>query len=821
MLRAFRIASHLCPSSRSSGLNDNSHVLPPIAVLLVATMVDDYEEGNNSRWWWRTNDVLCEEAPPPSSSSSSTSPGYRTNHFDETPLPYRNFVASSSFLAANREALVALAPTVTVSATSVTSAGASHDVSPRLQRANTSKRMEKEKSRRSFFEIYEVKFDDPLGSGAYGDVYLCRERNTGEACALKKIPKEFTEDAEFQREMDALLHIRAHGGHPNICMLRENFDEEDDYLLVLDLLDGGEMFDHLIKHGAYSEADASRLIRQVASALDFLHGIGVVHADLKPENVMLRKTSSGDAVIIKLIDFGCSEVLSHPEELDGMSPTSSRRVLTPMAGATTAYCPPESFDDVPVLLQPSSDMWALGVIIYMMLLGRHPFDSKCDASDEEIAKRIKKQRQPPLTKDLRISPSALDLLRKLMEPDPKQRMTAHELLHHPWVTGETASEYIMEDSAQRLKQLSGYKSGIEKTVIEKLLSFSTDEGTDESSSNNDKQSSLLERAFNHIDKDKKGFLDRKDLKALSSTNNAKKSVLRRRGTTKEEAEHKMSFDNFSDIIGQNMKSIHFKKGQVIYNEDDEGDYMYFINSGTIEVSTKDGFRTRQGQGSMFGKGGIMGRKRRTTITCTTPVNALRIDKDFFSKYVIKGSPLATMLREKANKEKFERALDILERVGEMTEHTYNKDDYIFKEGESPVDAYVVKEGLVDISCAEHHINFAKAGRLFGINSQALSRNRKASACCVTDTCVIKSIPLDELKRLAQKYPVLSSTLQELALRQEFRRAVVIRRMRSFPSKSQLKEAFDDIDQDRSGTLNEKELRQLMQSLGAAFSDGEM
>jgi len=821
MLRAFRIASHRCPSSRSSGL-DNSHVLPPIAaLLLVATMVDDYVEGNNSRRWWRYNDVLCEEAPPPSSSSSSTSPGYRTNHFDETPLPYRNFVASSSFLAANREALVALAPTVTVSATSVTSAGASHDVPPRLQRANTSKRMEKEKSRRSFFEIYEVKFDDPLGSGAYGDVYLCRERNTGEACALKKIPKEFTEDAEFQREMDALLHIRAHGGHPNICMLRENFDEEDDYLLVLDLLDGGEMFDHLIKHGAYSEADASRLIRQVASALDYLHGIGVVHADLKPENVMLRKTSSGDAVIIKLIDFGCSEVLSHPEELDGMFPTSSRRVLTPMAGATTAYCPPESFDDVPVSLQPSADMWALGVIIYMMLLGRHPFDSKCDASDEEIAKRIKEQRQPPLTKDLRISPSALDLLRKLMEPDPKQRMTAHELLHHPWVTGETASEYIMEDSAQRLKQLSGYKSGIEKTVIEKLLSFSTDEGTDDSSSNNDKQSSLLERAFNHIDKDKKGFLDRKDLKALSSTNNAKKSVLRRRGTTKEEAEHKMSFDNFSDIIGQSMKSIHFKKGQVIYNEDDEGDYMYFINSGTIEVSTKDGFRTRQGQGSMFGKGGIMGRKRRTTITCTTPVNALRIDKDFFSKYVIKGSPLATMLREKANKEKFERALDILERVGEMTEHTYNKDDYIFKEGESPVDAYVVKEGLVDISCAEHHINFAKAGRLFGINSQALSRNRKASACCVTDTCVIKSIPLDKLKRLAQKYPVLSSTLQELALRQEFRRAVVIRRMRSFPSKSQLKEAFDDIDQDRSGTLNEKELRQLMQSLGAAFSDGEM
>ena len=267
----------------------------------------------------------------------------------------------------------------------------------------------------------------PLFIGAYGDVYLCRERATGKPFALKKIPKEFTEDAEFQREMNALLHIRAHGGHPNICMLNENFDEQDDYLLVLDLVDGGEMFEYLIKHGAYSEVDASRLLRQVASALDFMHGIGVVHADLKPENVMLRKTR-GDAVI-KLIDFGCSEVLSHPEEeITGVRLPS--RTLTHQEGATTAYCPPEAFDDKEIAIDASVDMWALGVIVYMMLLGRHPFDLECDASDEEIARRIKEQRQPPL-KDSpyagNLSPSALDLLSKLMEPDPQKRMTAHEV----------------------------------------------------------------------------------------------------------------------------------------------------------------------------------------------------------------------------------------------------------------------------------------------------------------------------------------------------------------------------------------------------------
>lgn len=507
--------------------------------------------------------------------------------------PYRNFVATSAQCEHS-------------SATSFHS-GLMPDHDLRLQRAATSRRMAAEKTRQTFFSLYEVDFDNPLGSGSYGDVYLCRERATREAFALKKIPKEFTEDAEFQREMNALLQIRAHGGHPNICMLRENFDEVDDYLLVLDLVDGGEVFEHLIQHGAYSEADASRLLRQVASALDFIHGIGVVHAgsflsadiffmlcgtiqtyhmictqfdlsdfiailpDLKPENVMLRKTR-GDAVI-KLIDFGCSEVLSHPEvEESGFRLPS--RTLTHEEGATTAYCPPEAFDDDNTELDPSVDMWALGVIVYMMLVGRHPFDLDCDADDAEIGRRIKEIRQPPL-KDCQfagnLSPSALDLISKLMEPDAKKRMTAHEMLHHPWVTGETASENVLEDSAKRLKQLHRYTSGIEKTVIEKLLTFSDEDR--ELDKMIDTQVSLLERAFDHIDKDKKGFLDKNDLKSFHTTK------IRRMNTSSHEDEHKMSFNNFSDLVGKNMKSVHFKGGQVVYNEDDEGDFMYFINSG--------------------------------------------------------------------------------------------------------------------------------------------------------------------------------------------------------------------------------------------------
>jgi len=699
-----------------------------------------------------------------------------------------------------------------------------HDL--RLQRSVTSKRMSQEAATRSFFSLYEVDFDNPLGSGAYGDVYSCRVRATGEKYALKKIPKEYTQNAEFQREMNALLHIRANGGHPNICMLKENFDEEDDYLLVFDLIEGGEMFYHLIQHGAYSEADASRLVRQVASALDFCHGIGVVHADLKPENIMLRNyilQKNRADFMVKLIDFGCSEVLSHPEEHAGTRLPS--RKLTHADGATTAYCPPEAFDNDDIDIDPSMDMWALGVIIFTMLLGRHPFDLECDASDEEIGKRIKEQRRPPLKDcpfDVNISDSAIDLLNRLMEPDPKKRMTAHEMLHHPWVTGETAREEVIEDSVKRLKQVQRYKSGLEKSVIESLLSFSDQDDEDSEvqlEPKDKKRTPLLERAFDHIDKDKKGFLSKKDLKSLPT------SQLIRRATTKrdadrEEGEDKMSFTNFSDLVGENLKSVHFPRGHVIYKEGDDGDYVYFINSGTIEVSTKDGFRTKKGQGAYFGKGSVLGRKRKTTITCTTPVNLIKMDKDLFEKYIMKGSS-GIKLREKANTERFGRAISIMNRHGDMVETTYKQGDMIFDNGQVPRDAFIVKEGVIDINAAEHNIYTVKKGRLFGVQSHVLKRNRQAAAVCKSDTCVVQSTPYEKLQELADNYPELQDTLQHLALRQEFRRAMVLQRKKSFPHRDQLKEAFDEVDVDRSGTLDATEIHNLMKSLGMTFSDKDL
>ena len=219
----------------------------------------------------------------------------------------------------------------------------------------------------------------------------------------------------------------------------------------------------------------------------------------------------------------------------------------------------------------------------------------------------------------------------------------------------------------------------------------------------------------------------------------------------------------------------------------------------------------------------MGKKRRTTITCTTPVNVLRLDKELFMKYIMKGSPLGLKLREKINTEKFDRALSIIGRNAKMSETSYGEGETIFNEGEEPGDdAYIVKKGLVDIVANDHHVQTLKPGRLFGIQSFMMNRrNRKASAICTTEECVINSIPLKELNQLAKKYPQLEDTLHELALRQEFRRAIVLRRRHSFPGNQGLKEVFDSLDKDKSGTIDAAEVKELMQTLGGAFSDEEI
>ena len=149
------------------------------------------------------------------------------------------------------------------------------------------------------------------------------------------------------------------------------------------------------------------------------------------------------------VDFGCAKVI-HDNFHDEPIVKETSESLEEVAG-TSAYWPPERFKTGSETT-PAMDMWSTGVILYIMLVGIHPFDPEGCASDEEIEERIKANPRPPIGAPYtsHLSPSAIDLIKKLMEPDPNKRLSAADMLEHSWVKGETANTWKMEGSDSKL-----------------------------------------------------------------------------------------------------------------------------------------------------------------------------------------------------------------------------------------------------------------------------------------------------------------------------------------------------------------------------------
>ena len=223
--------------------------------------------------------------------------------------------------------------------------------------------MVQDASRAEVEALYE--FKSCLASGGTGAVWRAVDRKTGEAVAIKVIDKKKLNQPLFNMEVYAMQRC---SGHPHIVQLLAAFDvppheaqPNGEYHLVMELAEGGELFERLLKHGAYTELVASELTRQIASAVYHMHSCGVVHRDLKPENLVLMKNDS-DTPHIKLIDFGTAVILEEGEQ-----------VFADGKVGTWTYWAPEQVDrGVPY--DSAVDMWSLGVVLFIMLSGRHPFE---------------------------------------------------------------------------------------------------------------------------------------------------------------------------------------------------------------------------------------------------------------------------------------------------------------------------------------------------------------------------------------------------------------------------------------------------------------
>ena len=721
---------------------------------------------------------------------------------------------------------------------------------------------------------YEIHRNEVLGEGTFGTVYLATKKSNGERIAMKIIPKKLLQKMSsttrgtspfeaFDREMKTHLKIQkaSTGGHPNICYLHDYFESESHYFLVLELVSGGEMFDHLIRIGAYSEADAARLVQEVASALAFLHGIGIIHGDLKPENIMLSTNRPGDAAI-KIVDLGCAcDVQQQKEEENKTSNqygNQGRRPLTP------AYSPPELFkmslkhrqqkgQRITSPMHQSMDMWSLGIILYIMLTGLHPFDLTGKATDKEIALKIIRKEKPPLRNSpitAHLSPSAIDLIERLLQWDPSKRLSAFEMLQHPWVRGETARKQIMANSDKKLNMFREFKTRLEAKVFADMVHFSPDVSL---------KTSLIEQSFRNFDSEEKGFVTSQDLEQLgqhttqtdsntySSINNRKYTGHSTKTSTKTKQSSptsSLSLSSFSNLLSENMKNKYYNIGDIVYEEGDIGNHMYFINSGTIQVTTKDGSTAQRHRGDSFGEGALLHpqKLRSATVQCITPVHAIQISREYFEKYVAnsqsptKSNSGLTLLHltEKDRTRKRNRAKTILRLQQNLKEMKVKNGEPLFHPGQEGNLLYIIEHGSIDIQLDGLNVFSLKPGDLCGEHSLLMNRPRNTIAKCVNkngDDCKVHAMKAADFHILLEESSEsVRKSLRELCLRREFQKAIVNKTRKDFPvvvinngdlNLFGLKEAFDAVDEEGDGKITLKNLKALINKFDPTMSENEV
>ncbi|KAI6660580.1 hypothetical protein LOD99_14164 [Oopsacas minuta] len=293
-------------------------------------------------------------------------------------------------------------------------------------------------------EDYNILWEKPLGCGVNGDVYKCTEIRTGQKYALKLLPDCDATRREIQLQASCFNceHIvPIHALYRNALILKNKQGvkiekEENSLFVVMELMNGGELFDHL-QQKQISEEEAKQFVKQILKAIEFIHEGNIVHRDLKPENILMDVSTSeeekAESITLKLADFGYAEMddngLTNPlYTLYYVAP----EVLsndTRFRKESDKACPPMTYDK-------KCDIWSLGVITYIMLMGYPPFSP--DGPNIEMTSTMY---QSILSGDYyygemdwkKYSGDAHDFVFSLLHVNPEDRPCAKELLLHPWL----------------------------------------------------------------------------------------------------------------------------------------------------------------------------------------------------------------------------------------------------------------------------------------------------------------------------------------------------------------------------------------------------
>ncbi|KAF7991144.1 hypothetical protein HCN44_002706 [Aphidius gifuensis] len=307
-----------------------------------------------------------------------------------------------------------------------------------------------------FSDNYDLK--EELGKGAFSVVRRCVQKSTGLEFAAKVINTKKLSQRDFQKlEREARICRKLQ--HPNIVRLHESIQEENCHYLVFDLVTGGELFEDIVAREFYSEADASHCIQQILESVHHCHHNGIVHRDLKPENLLLASKAKGAAV--KLADFGLAI------EMQG-----DAQAWYGFAG-TPGYLSPEVLKKEPY--GKPVDIWACGVILYILLVGYPPF---WDEDQHRLYGQIKAGAYDyPSPEWDTVTPEARNLINQMLTVNPSRRITASEALRHPWICQRerVASVVHRQETVDCLKKFNARRKlkGAILTTMLATRNFST------------------------------------------------------------------------------------------------------------------------------------------------------------------------------------------------------------------------------------------------------------------------------------------------------------------------------------------------------------
>uniref|UniRef100_A0A8C3DWZ2 non-specific serine/threonine protein kinase n=1 Tax=Corvus moneduloides TaxID=1196302 RepID=A0A8C3DWZ2_CORMO len=275
-----------------------------------------------------------------------------------------------------------------------------------------------------FTDGYEIKED--IGIGSYSVCKRCVHKATETEFAVKIIDKSKRDPSE---EIEILLR---YGQHPNIITLKDVYDDGKFVYLVMELMRGGELLDRILRQKCFSEREASAVLCTITRTVDYLHSQGVVHRDLKPSNI-LYMDESGNPDSIRICDFGFAKQLRAENGLL-MTPCYTANFVAPEVLKRQGY-------------DAACDIWSLGILLYTMLAGFTPFANGPDDTPEEILARIGSGKYALTGGNWdSVSDTAKDIVSKMLHVDPHQRLTAVQVLRHPWIVNR---EYLSQNQLSR------------------------------------------------------------------------------------------------------------------------------------------------------------------------------------------------------------------------------------------------------------------------------------------------------------------------------------------------------------------------------------